>query len=206
MATDVSSAPPSGSASAPTSSLHALLLPSLGRHWGWIALRGAAALVFGLLAFSLPGLTLAVLVTVWGAYALIDGVLALVAGLRIRDGNRRPLWPLVVVGVLGIAAGVVTLLWPGITALTLVVVIGLWSVAIGVFQIVAAVRLRKAVQGEWLHALSGLLSIVFGVFVLAQPGAGALALVWLIGGYAVVFGVLLLGLAWRLRRHTAAAH
>ncbi|KAF1048943.1 HdeD family acid-resistance protein [Xylophilus sp.] len=197
-------AAPSAPASSASVSSGGLLPPgALGRHWGWIALRGVAALVFGVLAFVLPGLTLAVLVTVWGVYALIDGVLALVAGLRIRDAGR-PLWSLVVVGLLGIAAGVVALLWPGITALTLVLIIGVWSVAIGVFQIVAAVHLRKEIAGEWLHALSGLLSIVFGAFVLVAPGAGALALVWVIAGYAVVFGVLLLGLALRLRRQQRA--
>lgn len=174
------------------------LLQGLGKQWGWIALRGVAAIIFGVFAFAFPGVTLAVLVIFWGAYALADGVFAIVAGLRIRD-NGKPLWPLIVAGVLGILAGVVTFLWPGLTALTLILIIGLWAIAIGVFQIVAAIRLRKEIEGEWLQILSGLLSIVFGVVVVLQPGAGAVGLAWLIGAYAIAFGVLLVALAWRLR-------
>lgn len=102
--------------------------PLFAPHWGWIALRGVAAIVFGLLAFALPGLTVAVMVAVWGAYALIDGVLALVAGWRIRD-NGRPLWSVIVLGLLGIAAGVVTFVWPALTALTLILIIGFWAIA-----------------------------------------------------------------------------
>ncbi|MFT4268967.1 MAG: DUF308 domain-containing protein [Xenophilus sp.] len=168
-------------------------------HWGWLALRGAAAIAFGLLAWALPGLTVAVMVAVWGAYALIDGVLALVAGLRIRD-NGRPLWAVVVLGLLGIAAGIATFVWPGLTALTLVLIIGFWAIAGGVFQIITAIRLRKAIEGEWFYVLSGLLSVVFGVAVVAVPGAGAVALAWLIGSFAFVYGVLLLLLALRLRK------
>lgn len=168
-------------------------------HWGWIALRGVAAIVFGLLAWALPGITLALMVLVWGAYALVDGVLALVAGFRIRD-NGRPLWSVIVLGLLGIAAGVVTFLWPGLTALTLVLIIGFWAIAAGVFQIIAAIRLRKEIEGEWLYALSGLLSVLFGVAVVAVPGAGAVALAWLIGSFAFVYGVLLVMLALRLRK------
>jgi len=172
--------------------------PLFAPHWGWIALRGVAAIVFGLLAFALPGLTVAVMVAVWGAYALIDGVLALVAGWRIRD-NGRPLWSVIVLGLLGIAAGVVTFVWPALTALTLILIIGFWAIAGGVFQIVAAFRLRKEIEGEWLYALSGVLSVVFGVAVVASPGAGAVALAGLIGGFAFVYGVLLVLLALRLR-------
>ncbi|MDF1485852.1 HdeD family acid-resistance protein [Ramlibacter sp. H39-3-26] len=172
---------------------------TLERQWGWIALRGAAAVVFGALAFAWPGATLAALVIVWGAYALVDGVLSLAAGLRIRD-NGRPLWALVAVGLLGIAAGVITFLWPGLTAITLVLVLAVWAVAAGVFQIAAAIALRRKIAGEWLQALSGLLSIVFGVLVLLQPAVGAVVLAWIVGSYAIVFGALLIGLALRLRK------
>lgn len=173
-------------------------LDLLRKQWGWIALRGVAALVFGVLALVMPGITLAILVMFWGAYALIDGVVALIAGFRIRD-TGKPLWALIVVGVLGIAAGVVTFLWPGLTALTLIFIIGLWAIAIGVFQIVTAVRLRKHIRGEWLYVLSGVVSVLFGIAVVARPGAGAIALVWLIGSFAIVFGVLLIAMAFRLR-------
>ncbi|WP_251863339.1 HdeD family acid-resistance protein [Achromobacter sp. Marseille-Q4962] len=176
---------------------------SMGRHWGWIALRGVIAILFGLMAMAMPGITLSALVLVWGAFALADGVLALVAGLRIRE-QGKPLWALVVVGVLGVAAGVATFLWPGLTALVLLYIIAFWALVSGVFQIVAAVRFRKEMRNEWLVALSGVISVVFGLMLLAQPGAGALAVVWVIGLYALFFGALLLAFAFRLKRHGAA--
>jgi len=175
------------------------VLEQMHKEWGWIALRGLCALILGLLALVLPGATLAVLVLLWGAYALVDGVLALVTGVRIRE-HGKPLWPLILVGLVGIAAGIATFFWPGLTALTLIFIIGSWAIAIGVFQIIAAIRLRKQIQGEWLHALSGLLSVVFGLVVVLRPGAGAIALTWLIGWFAICFGVMLLVLAFRLRK------
>jgi uncharacterized membrane protein HdeD (DUF308 family) len=174
------------------------MLEYLGLNWGWIVLRGVVAVLFGVLAFAWPGITLAALVIVWGAYALTDGVLALIAAWRVRD-QGRPFWSLVIVGLLGIAAGAVTFLWPAITALSLLMIIAAWAVVMGVFQIVAAIRLRKVVQGEWLLGLSGLLSVIFGVVVFVQPGAGALAVVWLIGSYAIFFGILLIALGVRLK-------
>ena len=192
---------PSAAASAP----HPNLLPfqNLQRQWGWVALRGVCALIFGVLALVMPGLTLSLLVLFWGAYALIDGVSALVAGFRMREGSK-PMWSLVLVGLLGIAAGAVTFLWPGITALTLVIIIGSWAIVAGIFQIVAAVRLRKYIQGEWLHALSGLLSVIFGAAMVLLPGAGAIALAWLIGWFAICFGVMLIVVALRLRAMRAS--
>ncbi|AKQ54679.1 HdeD family acid-resistance protein [Bordetella hinzii] len=175
---------------------------NVGRQWGWVALRGLVAVLFGLLALFLPGITLAALVLVWGAYALVDGVFALIAGWRIRDQDK-PLWPLVLVGITGLAAGIVTFLWPGVTALVLLYIIAFWAIVAGVFQIAAAIRFRKEIQNEWLHGLSGLVSLLFGVMLVIQPGAGALALVWVIGLYAVFFGILLLVLALRLKRHAA---
>ena len=174
-------------------------LELLRQQWGWVALRGLCAVVFGVLALAFPGVTLSLLVILWGAYALVDGVVALIAGFRIRD-NGRPLWSLIFIGLLGIGAGVVTFLWPGLTALTLIFIIGIWAIAIGVFQIVAAVRFRKHIQGEWLHALSGVLAIVFGLAVTLRPGAGAMALTWVIGWFAMVFGVMLIAMAFQLRR------
>ena len=184
----------------PSNTFHAALPPleALRNAWGWFALRGAFAVVFGLLALAMPGVTLALLVIAWGVYAFVDGVAALVAGFRMRE-NGSPLWSLVAVGLLGLGAGLVTFFWPGLTALTLVFIIGIWAIAIGVFQITAAVRLRKHIQGEWLHALSGLLSIVFGLAAVLQPGVGALALAWVIGWFAILFGALLLAMAWKLR-------
>jgi uncharacterized membrane protein HdeD (DUF308 family) len=174
------------------------MLEHLGRNWGWVVLRGVAAVLFGVLAFAWPGITLAALVIVWGAYALADGVLALVAAYRVRD-QGKPFWSLLIVGLLGIAAGIVTFIWPGMTALVLLTFIAAWAVVMGIFQIIAAFRLRKEIQNEWLLGLSGALSVLFGIVMFVQPGAGALAVIWLIGSFAIVFGVLLIWLGLRLR-------
>jgi uncharacterized membrane protein HdeD (DUF308 family) len=185
------------------------MLEDLGHNWGWVALRGVIAVLFGVFAFVAPGITLGALIIVWGAFAFVDGVLSLVAAFKVRD-QGRPFWSLLIVGLLGIAAGVVTFFWPAMTALILLAFIGAWAFVMGIFQIGAAIRLRKEIEGEWLLALSGALSVLFGLFVLFQPGAGALALIWVIGAYAIVFGVLLIGLAFKLKgyagRHAPAGH
>lgn len=171
----------------------------IGRQWGWIALRGVVAILFGLMAMFMPAITLSALVMVWGAFALVDGVLALIAGFRIRD-KGKPLWSMEIIGVLGIAAGLATLFWPGLTALLLLYIIAAWALVSGVFQIVAAIRFRREIKNEWLHGLSGLISVIFGAMLMLNPGAGALALVWVIGIYAVFFGVLVLMFSFRLRK------
>ena len=134
--------------------------------------------------------------------------MALIAAWQVRD-QGRPFWALVVVGLLGFAAGVVTFLWPGITALALLMVIAAWALVMGIFQIVAAIRLRKEIEGEWLLGFSGVLSVIFGVLMVINPGAGALALLWVIAAYAIIFGVLLIVLGFRLKsyatRKTATA-
>lgn len=172
---------------------------TLAPHWGWVALRGVAAIVFGVLALVLPGIALGALVLMWGAYALVDGALALVSAFLLRDEGKAR-WPLVIVGLLGVAAGVLTFVWPGLTAFALLIIIAAWALLIGVFQIIAAIRFRKQMEREWLLALSGLVSVVFGVLMILSPGAGALALVWIIAVYAIVFGILMLMFGFRLRR------
>jgi uncharacterized membrane protein HdeD (DUF308 family) len=181
--------------------MEATMLEHLSRNWGWVVLRGVAAVLFGVLAFLWPGITLAVLVIVWGAYALADGVLALIAAYRVRD-QGKPFWSLVVVGLLGIAAGIVTFIWPGMTALVLLMFIAAWAFVMGIFQIIAAIRLRKEIQNEWLLGLSGVLSVLFGIIMFVQPGAGALAVIWVIGAYAIVFGILLIWLGLRLKKRS----
>jgi uncharacterized membrane protein HdeD (DUF308 family) len=131
-----------------------------------MALRGPAALLFGIVAFIWPGITLVVL---WGGYALVDGIFALVYAFRAA-GERR--WLLVLQGVVGVAAGLATLLWPGTTALVLLYVIAAWALVIGVLFMVAAIRLRQEIQGEWLLGLAGLVSVIFGVLLVLSPGAG----------------------------------
>jgi uncharacterized membrane protein HdeD (DUF308 family) len=174
------------------------MLDILAHNWWAIALRGLFAVLFGIAAFVWPALTLAILVILWGAYALVDGLLNLAAAVRAAQ-MKMTWWPLVLEGILGIAAGVVAFLWPGITALALLYLIAAWAILTGIVEIIAAVRLRNVISGEWLMALAGLLSIIFGVILIAAPGAGALAVVWTIGAYALVFGIVLIALGFRLR-------
>jgi uncharacterized membrane protein HdeD (DUF308 family) len=178
------------------------LVESLARNWWLLLLRGVVSVAFGILAFVWPGLTLFALVLLYGAYALVDGVVAIAAAIKGR--RRAPTGWLVLVGVLGIAAGIVTFVWPAITAIALLVLIGVWSILHGVLEVVGAIRLRREIRGEGLLILGGILSIAFGAIILLQPGAGALAVVWLIGAYAVVFGLLFIALSLRLRRHRSA--
>jgi uncharacterized membrane protein HdeD (DUF308 family) len=178
------------------------VLHLLARNWWLLLLRGIVAVLFGLLAFAWPGLTLISLILLYGAYAGADGILALAAA--VRGGTVAPRWWLVLVGLLSLGAAVATFLYPGLTALVLLTFIGVWAIARGVLEIIGAIQLRKEIENEWLLVLSGLMSVVFGALVLARPGAGALALVWIIAAYAIVLGVLLIGFAFRLRGHLPA--
>jgi uncharacterized membrane protein HdeD (DUF308 family) len=181
------------------------MLETLTRNWWVLAVRGGVAVVFGIVALVWPGLTVLALVLIFGAYALVDGVLALYAALvdRRRTGGQR-VW-LAVEGVVGVLAAIVAVVWPQITALALLYVIAAWALITGVAEILMAIRLRQEIQGEWLLALSGVLSILFAIVAVVYPRTGALAIVWLIAVYAIIFGVDLLVLAFRLRRfHTQA--
>ena len=179
------------------------MLHAMAKAWWLVLLRGIAGIVFGVLAFMWPGLTLITLVLFYGAYALVDGVIALTTAFT---GGAKPVptWWLVVVGLLGIVAGLVTFMWPGITALVLIYFIGGWAIAHGIFEIVGAIKLRKEIDNEWWLILAGVLSVIFGLVVLLAPGAGALGLIWAIAAYSIVFGVLLVGLSLRLRKHSHA--
>ena len=168
------------------------------RGWWSLVLRGIAAILFGILAFVWPAITLTALVFLWGAYALVDGVFAIAAGVKTYGENRR-WWVLLLEGVLSVIAGVVAFVIPGITALVLLMLIAAWAIVTGVFEMAAAIQLRKEIKGEWLLALAGIASILFGVVLFINPGPGAIALVWLIGAYAIVFGILLIALGFRLR-------
>jgi uncharacterized membrane protein HdeD (DUF308 family) len=182
---------------------HLPLLYELSKRWWLLLLRGIAAIVFGVLAFIWPGLTLLTLVILYGVFAIVDGVLALAAAFG-RTGPEVPRWWLVFTGILDIAAGVIAMFWPGITAFVLIIFIGAWAIIRGVMEIIAAIQLRKEIEGEWLLVLAGGLSVLFGLGVLIYPGAGALALAWLIAFYAIAIGVVMIGLALRLRRHHVA--
>jgi uncharacterized membrane protein HdeD (DUF308 family) len=173
-------------------------LAVLAKNWWLVALRGVAAILFGILAAIVPGLTLALLVMLFGAYALIEGGFNVIAGIR-HAGGDRPWWALLLEGLVSLAAGVIAFVMPGLTALALVYLIAAWAIITGVLEIAVAVRLRKHIAGEWWLALSGVLSIAFGVLVSLFPGAGALVMVLWIGAYSIIFGILLLAVAFKLR-------
>jgi uncharacterized membrane protein HdeD (DUF308 family) len=169
------------------------------RNWMLLAFRGMAAVLFGILAFVWPGLTVLTLVYLFGFYALVNGVLALLVAYRAPKGYKK-YGALMIEGVLSILAGLIAFAMPGITALSLLILIACWAIVTGVFEIVAAIRLRKVVSHEWLLIIAGIASIGFGVLVMIAPGAGALALVWWIGAYTFAFGLLLMLLAFRMRQ------
>ena len=172
----------------------------LARDWRIVALRGALGIVAGGIAIVLPGITLTALVIVFGAYAFADGIALLYTGFRQR-GKEKRWWSLVLQGIAGVAAGVITLFVPLATALALLAVVAAWAILSGVFEIAAAVRLRREIKGEWLLGLLGVLSVLLGVALVALPGAGLVALAWMLGFYLISSGAALLALAFRLRRH-----
>ena len=176
------------------------LLSALADYWWLLLLRGLAAIAFGILAFLWPGLTLVTLTLVWGAYALADGILALWAALAANGGETGRRWWLALGGVVSILAGLVAFFYTGMTALILLMFIAAWAIVIGVMLIWGAIELRKVLDDAWLIGLNGALAIAFGVLLFAHPGTGALAVVWMIGWFAVVFGILQIALAIRLKR------
>lgn len=175
---------------------------SMARNWWTTALRGIFAILFGLLLFLWPGISLLALVYLFGIFALIGGGLSLVA---VWSDRRSPTARIMLLleGILGIAVGILAFLWPRLSALALVYVIAVWAILIGIFELVASVRLRAEIEQEWLLGLAGLLSILFGVFIAFFPRGGALAILWLIGAYAIVYGILqvILALRQRQRQH-----
>jgi len=168
------------------------------QNWWAIALRGLVAVLFGIAAFIWPGITLWMLVALFGAYALVDGIFAVIESFR-RDVVGERWWALLFEGFIGIAIGALTFFWPGLTAMGLLFLIAFWAIVTGVFEIITAIRLRHEISGEWMMALIGVISIVFGILLLARPLAGALSLVLLIGAFVFVMGVLMIALAFKLR-------
>ena len=167
-------------------------------NWWALLLRGIAAIVFGIFAFVSPGVTVLSLVFVFGIYAIFDGIFAIVAGLRAPEGVSM-WWMLLLVGLLGLIAGGVAIAMPGQTVIALVTLIGLWAIISGIFHIIAAIGLRKQITGEWMMILSGVLSVLAGGFLVANPVSGAAAVVWIIGFYAILYGIALTILGLRLR-------
>lgn len=178
-------------------------LHALAKNWWLVLLRGIVSILFGLVAFVWPGLTLVTLVLFYGAFALIDGVISLACA--VGKNRPAPLWWMILVGIAGIAAGVITFLWPGDVTLVLVIFIGAWALVHGIFEIIGAIKLRKEIDNEWWLILAGVLSVLFGLLVLIAPIPAALGIIWAIAAYSVVFGILLIGLSFRLRKHVHAA-
>lgn len=166
-------------------------------NWWALGLRGLAAILLGIACFALTGMALVVLIALFAAYLIVDGIFALAAGARSRS------WWLGLEGVVGIVAGGLATFFPGLTAVALAILIAAWALVTGVFEIAAAIAIRRVVRNEWMLAVGGVLSIVFGLLMAIFPGAGLVAIIWLIGAYAIVWGVLLIALAFRLRSHGA---
>lgn len=172
---------------------------ALGARWWMLVVRGIAAVSFGVLALAWPGISLLALALLWGAYALVDGAAAVALAARAGSEGRRWGW-LFFEGLVGIGAAILTVMWPGITAFWLVMLVAVWAVVTGIAEIVAAIELRHVIRGEWMLAVCGVLSIVFGVVTVILPGPSAMALVTILGAYAVVFGVLVAALGFRVHR------
>ncbi|MFN6570533.1 HdeD family acid-resistance protein [Dendronalium sp. ChiSLP03b] len=170
----------------------------LARNWWIVALRGAIAIIFGLVALFLPAITLTALVFFFAAFVLIGGILLAIAAFR-DDLNNTCGWLLLLEGEIGIAVGTLAFIWPGIAALVLLYFIAAWAIVTGIFEILTAIQVRKQIENEWLLALAGTASILFGLLLIICPLAGALAILRIIAAYTIIFGFLFLILAFRLR-------
>jgi uncharacterized membrane protein HdeD (DUF308 family) len=171
---------------------------SLAINWWSLVIRGLLGITVGIVTFIWPGITLAALVFLFAGYALIDGIMSLTGAIRAVQAHER--WGILLIeGIAGIGAAVVTVLWPAITAISLVFVIAAWAIVTGIVEIAAAIRLRSVISGEWLLALSGVASVVFGVLLAVLPVVGAIVLAMWFGVYALIFGVLMVALGFRLR-------
>ncbi len=173
-------------------------IDTLAHNWWVILVRGMLGVAFGLITLFSPGISLAALVLLFGAYAFVDGVFAMVSAIRRQD-RSEPWWLFLLEGVAGIGAGVMTFVWPGLTAIVLLYLIAAWALVTGAFELGAAIRLRKAISDEWLLVLSGIASVALGIVMMLFPGPGALALVLWIGAAAFVSGIMMIGLSFRLR-------
>lgn len=170
----------------------------LARNWWTLILRGAIAIIFGLVALAWPTLTLTALVYLFATFWLAGGVLLAIAALRehLHDTHN---WLLLLEGIVGIAVGMLAFIWPGVTAFVLLYLIAAWAIVTGILEMITALQLRQAIENEWLPAVTGLVSLIFGVMLIIWPVAEALAILWLIAAYAIVFGILLLILGFKLR-------
>jgi uncharacterized membrane protein HdeD (DUF308 family) len=176
------------------------ILGTLAENWWLLLLRGLAAIAFGIVAFLWPGITLVALTYLWGAYAIIDGIVAVWAAFNLSGGDGSPRWWLGLTGVIGILAGIIAFAYTGITALVLLMFIAVWAIIIGALELYAAIRLYNVIDNDWWLIFGGLISIAFGAVVIGWPGTGALAVIWTIAWYAVFFGCTLVGLAFEVKK------
>lgn len=174
-------------------------LATLSKWWWAVALRGLAAVIFGIIAIVSPGLTLFWLIIVFGAYAIIDGLIEIYSSVVDRAHNGSRWWVGVLEGIISVAAGIIAWVWPGLTALALLYLIAAWAVVTGIMEIGMAIEYRRVIRNEWLMVLSGILSIIFGLILFVYPRTGALSMIWVIGIYAIIFGIALIVLGFRLR-------
>lgn len=172
----------------------------LARNWWALLIRGIAAIIFGIFALVWPGVTILVVGILFGAYALVDGVFAIIATIRAAEARER-WWPFLIEGIVGIVIAGITFYDIRITLLALYLTIAAWAFVTGIFEIVAAIQLRKHIANEFWLILGGIASIAFGILMVAYPLAGALALIWLIAAYAIIFGIIMIGFSFRLRAH-----
>ena len=180
------------------------LVNVLARNWWAVLIRGIVAVIFGILAFLWPGATWFAIAILFGAYALVDGIFAIIATIRAAETQQR-WWPFLIEGIIGIVIAAITFYDVRITILALYFTIAAWAFLTGIFEIVAAVELRKHIANEFWLILGGIASIAFAVLMIWRPVAGFLAIIWLIATYAIVFGIILIALAFRLRSHLPAA-
>ena len=172
---------------------------NLTRNWWLVVLRGLLAILFGLASFLWPEITWLALILLFGIYAIVDGVFAMISGAsRSRYSSRW--WVFLLEGLISLTAGVIVLLRPGLAGLALVIVIAVWAILTGILEILAAIRLRREIRNEWMLGFGGFMSIVLGILMLLQPAAGGLVITLMIGAYALIFGILLVALGFRLRR------
>ncbi|RAJ02539.1 uncharacterized membrane protein HdeD (DUF308 family) [Chitinophaga skermanii] len=182
------------------------MLHELAKNWWLFVLRGVFAIIFGLIAFFWPGITLTILTIFLGAYLLVDGIFTFIYAFQVKKQESQ-WWVYLLEGLLGVAAGILILSWPGITALYIVFLVAFWAIVTGILEIIAAIRLRKVINNEWMLILAGILSIIFGVLIFSQPITGAVVIAWWIGIYAILFGVMLISVGVKLNKyHKSHSH
>ncbi|MBZ0292042.1 MAG: HdeD family acid-resistance protein [Anaerolineae bacterium] len=177
------------------------MLGVMSKNWWMVALRGVAAIIFGILIILFPNLAIGTFVFVFAAYALVDGIFTIINAVQNRNQSRW--WVYLLEGIIGVIAGIVVFANPLFSAITLplfvLYIVAFWAIFTGVSEIVAAFQLRKEIEGEFWLGLSGLLSLVFGILLLVNPGEGILTLLFIVAAYAIIFGAMLIMLAFRLR-------